>query len=297
MWRRRAIAAAVLAVVVACVARDDDRSLGAVAGAMGACARRDGVVSMAWFRWRGYVREDELAARVEARAEAEAEEAEDRGARMRWVSSALTRACATRAPTIWLGILGEAFDVSRGREHYGVGGGYEFFAGRDASRAFVSGNFTEDGLVADITGLSPGNLESIRGWRNFMREKYAFVGYIRGGAFYDERGEPTAMKHAFDAGVALHDVEKARAMERRAMYEDCSSVWNERDGGFVWCSPAEDGVERYPRNETTVSASGEHSSRCACFREIGVSDVRRVYSGCALTDTRCQTSTGSTSSE
>ena len=81
-----------------------------------------------------------------------------------------------------------------------------------------------------------------------MREKYAFVGYIRGGAFYDERGEPTAMKHAFDAGVALHDIEKARTLERQTMYEDCSSMWNERDGGFVWCSPAEDGAERYPRN-------------------------------------------------
>jgi len=43
---------------------------------------------------------------------------------------------------ILLGILGSVFDVTKGRSHYGPGGGYHHFAGRDASRAFVSGNFT-----------------------------------------------------------------------------------------------------------------------------------------------------------
>ncbi|KAI5652352.1 hypothetical protein M9H77_29539 [Catharanthus roseus] len=35
------------------------------------------------------------------------------------------------------------FDVSKGKSHYGAGGGYNHFAGRDASLAFVSGNFTD----------------------------------------------------------------------------------------------------------------------------------------------------------
>ncbi|PNY13911.1 neuferricin-like protein, partial [Trifolium pratense] len=43
---------------------------------------------------------------------------------------------------ILLGILGSVFDVTKGKTHYGLGGGYNHFAGRDASRAFVSGNFT-----------------------------------------------------------------------------------------------------------------------------------------------------------
>ncbi|KAK6921384.1 Cytochrome b5-like heme/steroid binding domain [Dillenia turbinata] len=47
---------------------------------------------------------------------------------------------------ILLAILGSVFDVTKGKSHYGVGGGYNHFSGRDASRAFVSGNFTgEDG--------------------------------------------------------------------------------------------------------------------------------------------------------
>ncbi|KAL2938863.1 Membrane-associated progesterone-binding protein 4 [Bienertia sinuspersici] len=39
-------------------------------------------------------------------------------------------------------LIRSIFDVTKGKSHYGVGGAYNHFAGRDASRAFVSGNFT-----------------------------------------------------------------------------------------------------------------------------------------------------------
>ena len=54
-----------------------------------------------------------------------------------------------------LAVLGEVFDVSKGAKHYAPGMGYSFFTGRDGSRAFVTGDFTEAGLVDDLTGLSP----------------------------------------------------------------------------------------------------------------------------------------------
>ncbi|KAF3481099.1 uncharacterized protein GIQ15_03858 [Arthroderma uncinatum] len=44
------------------------------------------------------------------------------------------------------------YDVSANRRMYGPGGGYGFFAGRDATRAFVSGCFKED-LTSDLRGL------------------------------------------------------------------------------------------------------------------------------------------------
>jgi hypothetical protein len=44
--------------------------------------------------------------------------------------------------------------VSGGIKFYGVGGGYHHFAGRDGSRAFVSGNFKEDGLHDNLDGLT-----------------------------------------------------------------------------------------------------------------------------------------------
>lgn len=48
---------------------------------------------------------------------------------------------------IYLAILGQVFDVTKGKEHYGKGGGYGFFSGRDGTRAFVTGDFTEKGTV------------------------------------------------------------------------------------------------------------------------------------------------------
>ncbi|TVY35004.1 Cytochrome P450 regulator [Lachnellula subtilissima] len=45
---------------------------------------------------------------------------------------------------ILLAINGTIYDVSAGRKFYGPGGSYSFFAGADASRAFVTNCFTED---------------------------------------------------------------------------------------------------------------------------------------------------------
>ncbi|TVY85745.1 Membrane steroid-binding protein [Lachnellula willkommii] len=45
---------------------------------------------------------------------------------------------------ILLAINGTIYDVSRGRKFYGPGGSYSFFAGADASRAFVTNCFQED---------------------------------------------------------------------------------------------------------------------------------------------------------
>ncbi|CAI5529046.1 unnamed protein product [Closterium sp. Naga37s-1] len=61
---------------------------------------------------------------------------------------------STKGLPLLLGILGDVFDVTKGRKHYGKGQGYNHFAGRDATRAFVSGNFSGVGLTDDLTGLS-----------------------------------------------------------------------------------------------------------------------------------------------
>lgn len=53
---------------------------------------------------------------------------------------------------IYLAINGTVYDVSNGRHIYGPGGSYSFFAGRDASRAYVTGCFADD-LTPDIRGI------------------------------------------------------------------------------------------------------------------------------------------------
>lgn len=52
---------------------------------------------------------------------------------------------------IYLAINGTIFDVSAGRNTYGPGGSYSVFAGRDATRAFVTGCFLED-RTSDLRG-------------------------------------------------------------------------------------------------------------------------------------------------
>ena len=53
---------------------------------------------------------------------------------------------------IYLAINGTIYDVSVGRRHYGPGGSYHFFAGADASRAFVTNCFQED-ITPDMRGV------------------------------------------------------------------------------------------------------------------------------------------------
>ncbi|KAH1498302.1 hypothetical protein LV164_006210 [Aspergillus fumigatus] len=53
---------------------------------------------------------------------------------------------------IYVAVNGTIFDVSANRLVYGPGGSYNFFAGRDATRAFVTGCFQED-LTHDLTGV------------------------------------------------------------------------------------------------------------------------------------------------
>lgn len=59
---------------------------------------------------------------------------------------------------ILLALNGSVYDVSAGKRFYGPGGMYSFFAGRDASRAFVTGCFEED-LVGDLRGVEEMFLE------------------------------------------------------------------------------------------------------------------------------------------
>ncbi|CAG7937787.1 unnamed protein product [Penicillium nalgiovense] len=53
---------------------------------------------------------------------------------------------------LYVAVNGTIFDVSANRMIYGPGGSYNFFAGRDATRAFVTGCFKED-LTKDLRGV------------------------------------------------------------------------------------------------------------------------------------------------
>ncbi|KAG0371823.1 hypothetical protein BGX24_001121 [Mortierella sp. AD032] len=80
---------------------------------------------------------------------------------------------------IYLAIRGEVFDVTAGRPYYSKGGGYGFFSGKDASRAYTTGCF-QTHLTHDLRGLTPAQVADIDGWANFYRnhQKYFRVGTV-----------------------------------------------------------------------------------------------------------------------
>jgi predicted heme/steroid binding protein len=53
---------------------------------------------------------------------------------------------------IYVAVNGSIYDVSASPRFYGQGAGYNVFAGRDASRAFVTGCLEED-LIPDLRGV------------------------------------------------------------------------------------------------------------------------------------------------
>lgn len=185
---------------------------------------------------------------------------------------------------ILLGILGSVFDVTKGRSHYGPGGGYHHFSGRDASRAFVSGNFTGDGLTDSLQGLSGVEMNSIVDWRKFYFERYISVGKLVG-RYYDKEGNPTKYLKGIEvkAKRAAQLQEKQRAEE--AKIPSCNSKWSQQDGGEVWCDV---GYPRLVQRPLEMALTGRRSKRCACFREEELSQPNlEVYSGCDSRSTSC----------
>ncbi|XP_065853288.1 membrane-associated progesterone-binding protein 4 [Euphorbia lathyris] len=186
---------------------------------------------------------------------------------------------------ILLGILGSVFDVTKGKSHYGVGGGYNHFAGRDASRAFVSGNFTGDGLTDSLRGLSSTEVKSIVGWRDFYFRSYTFVGKLVG-RYYDSEGNPTKTLKGVEAKAARG----AQLLEKQKIEEakqpSCSSRWSQDQGGEVWC---DEGFPRLVQRPLEIALTGKMSRRCACYQEDELNQPGlEVYQGCDFLAKTCR---------
>jgi len=196
--------------------------------------------------------------------------------------------CLTRA---------QVFDVTRGARHYGPGGGYAGFAGRDGTRAFVSGVFTEDGLIEEVAGLSDVDAAGLLTWRDFYHKDYTFLGLLAGGAFYDERGRglPPLAALAEGAARAAAAREAAEAAARAA--PACSAAWSAAQGGEVWCDEAGYAPRRAVAAPVAALGETQPSVRCACVRlaeqdavAIAAAATMETYPGCEANSQRCRTS-------
>jgi len=84
---------------------------------------------------------------------------------------------------IYLAVKGKVYDVSSAAHMYGKDKGYNGFAGRDASRAFLDLCFSVECLEVadDLNGLTEEQMKGIDDWAGFYtkEEKYPYVGTVK----------------------------------------------------------------------------------------------------------------------
>ncbi|XP_048777573.1 neuferricin-like [Ostrea edulis] len=202
---------------------------------------------------------------------------------------------------IYLAVLGQVFDVTKGRKHYGPGGTYHFFTGNAGTRAFVSGDFTKEGLKEDITGLSLRDIQGLAGWVDFYHEQYTYLGKLIG-HFYDENGNPTEAMAEFKRKHEEALQKQKEENEDLRKFPPCNSENKVGISRRLWCTENSGGIKRdwtgVPRQ---YFQPGHSQARCACVRDKGPPSFgtsasnngdldnpnMKVYDGCEPTATSC----------
>jgi hypothetical protein len=180
----------------------------------------------------------------------------------------------------------QVYDVSRGARHYGPGGGYAAFAGRDGTRAFVTGDFTEEGMTEDTAGLTDEDAAGLIYWRGFYASNYTFIGLLAGGAFYDAQGLPLPPVAALEAAAARRHALLQRIAGETRVAPSCNTDLNAEAGGAVWCDE-----DRLPRRATYP----HYPARCVCVLptlEAGVAAAEQgmeLFADCRPHEQRCNT--------
>lgn len=192
---------------------------------------------------------------------------------------------------LYLAILGEVYDVTKGERYYGPGGSYHFFTGRDCSRAFVTGDFTESGLTDDILDLDPSDIKSLYQWKSVYVKDYKYKGKLIG-RFYDPEGKATQYKQQVDAIMKFADSAERKKSEGNLQFPPCNVEWSAELGSRVWCTKLSGGIQRnwegVPR---MLYLPGSDSHRCACVNLENHSALQKgnlkEYPDCHPKSTSC----------
>lgn len=186
---------------------------------------------------------------------------------------------------ILLAIMGSVYDVSRGRRFYGPKGSYSFFAGRDASRSFVTGKFKED-LNDEVKDFTPEQHASLLHWKTFFENnaKYPFLGRVIG-AFYDETGSPKPALIMSEMKAQMYNDNKQK--KKKDQHPPCKIKWSKEHGGKVYCVEGQ-----YPRRvlDDQAATSLKVKETCSCFPTPEATESILLYPGCSKDSSSCQTS-------
>ena len=141
---------------------------------------------------------------------------------------------------IWLSILGRVYDVTDGEDFYGaLRGGYKFYAGRDASPCFSTGNNTPEGAEEKLEEWDTKKQLGVYEWSVFYADhkKYEYMGVLAGSRYFDEGGTETELRRGIvercSAAKAIQDEERdkkkaerlAARMARKEKLANKNKVW------------------------------------------------------------------------
>lgn len=174
---------------------------------------------------------------------------------------------------IYIGILGRVYDVSRGRKHYGQGGSYSFFAGRDATNSFISGDFeTVSSDLDDVLKLPPRDILAVWQWQKFYEKDYTYVGKLIG-RYYDATGKETEYMKVVRDEVRREEEKNVQLEQEKKDFPPCNTEWSADKGSTFWCSNKSGGVERewtgVPRK---IFKPGQTDFNCVCVEESRLND-------------------------
>lgn len=193
-------------------------------------------------------------------------------------------------PDVLIGFLGLVYNVSLNAQHYGAGSEYNMFAGRDAVRAFITGNFTHD-LHDDIADLDESLYSQIDSWSSFYNNSYEILGRLVG-RYFDSTGCATDELRRVHQVLDKLEQQRSQSRESERDLPECNSEWNsDLKQGKVWCSTKSGGIERDWTGVPRIYG-GEESQRCACFNKDApeadsLSKQLSLYPDCDPEATEC----------
>ncbi|XP_063821959.1 neuferricin [Ostrinia nubilalis] len=192
---------------------------------------------------------------------------------------------------LYLALVGYIFDVSEATKHYGKGSSYHYFVGKDGSRAFITGDFKDEGPEKDhVLDLTCDELLVLLNWIKTFKEKYKHVGFVIG-TYFDQEGYPTEYNKLFIEKVDNCKVQKEIEKQRNIKYPPCNISWSAENGSKVWCTTSSGGINRtwtgVPRQLYTP---GEEKPRCVCINMADsdtTAGMYREYDNCPKSSTSC----------
>lgn len=196
---------------------------------------------------------------------------------------------------LYLSIVGRVFDVTNGQRHYGPGGSYHFFVAKDATRAFVSGQFTEDQLSSNISDFSFSQINDLQNWVSFYEGKYPELGRLVG-FFFDSNGEPTSNYLDYELKLKGSSLKLEKEKEFYLNYPKCNSKWEINHGGEVWCDSETNKSDetnrewrRVPRKYYKNIGSKRYECVCVHFKEAQEKpELFRQYENCISESPSCK---------